>query len=228
MRILITAAEQEELDCAIKAYEALAPELGGRVEADFTLTAIGTTSTAYRVTREIVKAEAQGKGYSLAINIGIAGSYDLQRYPMGSAAVISKEYFGDLGFETFEGFKTLFQYGILESNDFPYRDEGLVRPPLPYEKLERVLAGYRDAVGVTVQTVTGDPVKVKEMYERFTPGIESMEGAAFYFVALQEGVPCVEVRTVSNLVGERDRGKWDIPAALEALFECCKDILSAL
>lgn len=228
MRILITAAEQEELDCAIKAYETVKGRLQGRVEADFILTAIGTTSTAYRVTRQIARAEGEGRGYSLAINIGIAGSYNLDEYPIGSAAVISKEYFGDLGFETFSGFKTLFQYGILESNEFPYTEDGLVRLPLPYESVERQLGNYRSAVGVTVQTVTGDPAKVEDMYRRFTPGIESMEGAAFYFVALQEGIPCVEIRTVSNLVGERDRSKWDIPAALDTLTKCCKELMEVL
>lgn len=228
MRILVTAAEQEELDCAIEAYNSLDDDAKNRVEAEFMLTGIGAASTCYRVTKQITTAAMGGDGYSFALNIGIAGSYDMEEFPIGSAALVYKDYFGDLGFETFSGFKTLFGYGILGEDEFPYTGGALERKVGGFEGLESALQRGKKGVGVTVQTVTGDPAKVREMYERFKPQIESMEGAAFYFVALQEGIPCAQIRTVSNEVGERDRSKWDIPAALNTLTECCKEFLKAM
>lgn len=228
MRILVTAAEQEELDCAINGCRTLG--FGPEVMEDFTfrLTGIGSTQACHTVTREIWKARLEGKPLDLVVNIGIAGSYDMEAFPLGSAAVIDREYFGDLGFDTSHGFEDLFQCGILEKDTLPYTGGALKRNPLPHEGIEKALSGYKGATGVTVQTVTGDPVKVKEIYGRYAPQIESMEGAAVYFVSIVEDVPFFELRTVSNEVGERDRKKWDIPAALHTLEECCREIFSRI
>lgn len=48
--------------------------------------------------------------------------------------------------------------------------------------------------------------------------IENMEGAALFAMAEAEGVPCGEIRAISNYVGE-ERGEWDIPLALERLTD---------
>lgn len=224
MRILFTAAEQEELDCAIRSWSYAKEGL----EAEFHLTGIGSAQACHRVTGEILRGIIAGKPYSLVINIGIAGSYDLKEFPIGSAAIISKEHFGDLGFETSDGFKDLFQYGILGKNDFPYNEGALERPAMPTENLEKILSGFKEGIGVTVQTVTGDPVKVKALCERYNPHIESMEGAAVYYSALLENVPVFELRSVSNAVGERDKSKWDIPAALHTLEMCCRKFVEQL
>lgn len=228
MRILITAAEQEELDCAINGCMALGfgPEVMGDIT--FMLTGIGSTQACHTVTREIWKARLAGKPLDLVVNIGIAGSYDMEAFPLGSAAVIDREYFADLGFETTHGFEDLFQCGILGKDTMPYTGGALKRRPIPHGGIEEALARYRGATGVTVQTVTGNPEKVKEIYRRYTPQIESMEGAAVYFASIMEDIPFFGLRTVSNEVGERDRKKWDIPAALHTLEECCRDIFSGI
>ncbi len=228
MRILVTAAEQQEIDCAIKAYDDIKDLLPADVEMDFTLTGIGATCACYTVTKGIYKGRLEGKPYSLIINIGIAGSYNLSEFPIGSAAVIEREYFGDLGFDSPNGFEDLFSYGIWEKDSFPYSDGALVRTTTPYDKIEKVLAKYRHAAGVTVQTVTGKQSKADELYNMYNPMIESMEGAAVYYAALMEGVPFFELRTVSNAVGERDTKKWDSKAALNTLHDCCSEIFRAV
>ena len=222
--ILITAAEQEELICAQQAFKAYEAKLGARnISVDFMLTGIGTTSTCYRLTKKIMEAANAKKPYSLVINIGIAGSYAFRDsdnspapFPMGSVAIIEKEYFGDLGFETIFGFQTLFQYDILDADVFPFKGGALHRKPLN-SQMEEFLGQYNKAIGVTVQTVTGNPERTVELRKQFSPHIESMEGAAVYYVCLLEDIPCFELRTVSNEVGERDRNKWNTPLALESL-----------
>jgi len=228
MRILVTAAEQQEIDCALRAYDAA--ELAGdnEVEIDFRLTGIGATNACYRVMKEVLTAVAQNRPYGLVINIGIAGSYDLEKYPVGSAAVISREIFGDLGFEGKDGFDDLFRYGILDNDTFPYTDGALARQLLPYRELEDVLDKYGKATGVTVQCVTGSTHRRDELIRLYSPHIESMEGAAVYYACLMENVPFFELRTVSNAVGERDTKKWDTQAALRTLEQCCNDIFSIL
>lgn len=48
--------------------------------------------------------------------------------------------------------------------------------------------------------------------------IENMEGAAIFAIAKAEGVPCAEIRAISNYVGEERKG-WNIELALERLTE---------
>ena len=99
-RILFAAAEQQEIDCAKQAYNLYKTRLGDNVDVDFMLTGIGVSSTCYRLTKKILESEFEQNPYSLVVDLGIAGSYNLKKFPEGSVAVISKEYFGDLGFET--------------------------------------------------------------------------------------------------------------------------------
>ncbi len=44
-----------------------------------------------------------------------------------------------------------------------------------------------------------------------------MEGAALHYVCLQEQIPFVQIRSVSNYVGERDKTKWKMKEAIENL-----------
>ncbi|MFD9129717.1 futalosine hydrolase, partial [Kitasatospora sp. NPDC059571] len=46
---------------------------------------------------------------------------------------------------------------------------------------------------------------------------EAMEGFGVAEAAARFGVPCLEIRTVSNPVGPRDRAAWRIGEALGAL-----------
>ena len=233
--ILITAAEQEEMVCAQQAYRLHEANLMGKnISVDFMLTGIGTTSTCYRLTKKILEAKVAGNPYDLVVNIGIAGSYAFNdgpdrpaKFPMGSVAIIEKEYFGDLGFETIFGFQTLFQYDILDADVFPFKGGALHRKPLD-GKIEEFLAKYDKGTGVTVQTVTGNPLRTESLIKQFDPHIESMEGAAVYYVCLLEDIGFFELRTVSNEVGERNREKWNTPLALESLKRAMVEFMGCL
>ena len=228
MRILVTAAEDQELQRAVKAIGEVRQQKELEAQVEFHLTGIGSVQACHRVTHEVMAAAAQGNPYNLVINIGIAGSYDLDKFPIGSEAVITREFFGDLGFGSSDGFTDLFQYGILEKDVFPYTNGALARQLLPYDQIEQVLEKYKKGTGITVQSVTGTPEKVEELKGHFAPDIESMEGAGVYYAALMENIPFFELRTVSNAVGERDTRKWDSKAALDTLEKCCREIFSVI
>jgi len=46
-----------------------------------------------------------------------------------------------------------------------------------------------------------------------------MEGFALGLVAAKSGIPFLEIRSVSNAVGSRQKKDWDFPAAFRALKE---------
>ena len=228
MKILVTAAEEQELCRAERAFDMVKKSKDVKAQVQFRLTGIGAVQACHCVTREVVAAAAAGEPYNLVVNLGIAGSYDLKAFPIGSAAVISREHFADLGFGSEEGFSDLFQYGILEKDDFPYTKGALARQLLPYPQIEKVLEKYGAGAGATVQCVTGTQARCNEIVAMYDPQIESMEGAGVYYAALMEKVPFFELRTVSNAVGERDTSKWESKAALDTLEECCREIFSVI
>lgn len=55
-----------------------------------------------------------------------------------------------------------------------------------------------------------------------------MEGYGVAEAAIQAGLPVIEIRAISNLIGPRERDKWNIPEALtqlERLFSLLKEVL---
>lgn len=58
--------------------------------------------------------------------------------------------------------------------------------------------------------------------------VEAMEGFAVLRACALAGVPGVEVRAISNEVGEADRGRWDVPGALAALAQALPALVAAL
>ncbi|MFZ1371603.1 MAG: futalosine hydrolase, partial [Ferruginibacter sp.] len=57
----------------------------------------------------------------------------------------------------------------------------------------------------------------QQFIKQFKPGIETMEGAALHYVCLQENIPFLQIRSISNYVGERDKIKWKLKEAIENL-----------
>lgn len=210
-RVLFVAAEQQEIDVA----KAVALQ---NAQAEYLLTGVGITATTYHLLKKIMEARAEGCGYDLIIELGIAGSYNMERFPDGSVALISREYFADLGFETLFGFKTLFD-SYLPADTYPFRGGALERFCFDNATEKSLLEHFPEGVGVTVQTITGTPAREQMLREKFTPDIESMEGAALFYVALMEHIPFLQLRSVSNRIGLSDSSKWSTALALRNLKE---------
>jgi nucleoside phosphorylase len=59
-------------------------------------------------------------------------------------------------------------------------------------------------------------------------GVEAMEGFAVLRACALAGVPAVEMRAVSNELGEEDRSRWELERALSALAAAVPRLLAAL
>jgi len=57
--------------------------------------------------------------------------------------------------------------------------------------------------------------------------VEGMEGFGVLRACALAGVPAVEIRAISNELGEGDRSRWRIGRALEALAEALPSVLEA-
>jgi len=57
--------------------------------------------------------------------------------------------------------------------------------------------------------------------------VESMEGAAFLFACLKKGIPCFQLRSISNYIEPRNLNNWNIPHAIGFLNKGLDEIISA-
>ena len=60
------------------------------------------------------------------------------------------------------------------------------------------------------------------------PLVEAMEGFGVLRAAALAGVPAVEVRAISNAIGEDDRSRWDLEGALAALERAMPALVEAV
>ena len=78
---------------------------------------------------------------------------------------------------------------------------------------------------LTVSTVTGTDTTARRLLNRY-PGavIEAMEGFGVAMAAAKCNIPMIELRTVSNLVGPRNRDQWRLEKALSSLEQAFEKI----
>lgn len=188
----------------------------GKLDLDILITGIGTTFTTFFLTQTLC-----GNSYSHVINTGIAGSLSDQ-IRIGDVLNVSEEEFGDLGIEKENEFLTLFDSGFLQSNEFPFENRMLKADG-------QHLAGFLPQVkGVTANISHGRESSILELKNRTSAKVVSMEGAAVFYVCRWLGVPCLQIRAISNMVVPRSQSKWDIPLALENLRNDLLKVLSEL
>jgi futalosine hydrolase len=101
----------------------------------------------------------------------------------------------------------------LEDLQLPGESEFVNLEPPPNPALERLPA----VTGITVNTVHGRERSIAAVAQRFTPQVESMEGAAFMSACLMHNVVFAEVRAVSNFVERRNREAWKMADAIRSL-----------
>lgn len=80
--------------------------------------------------------------------------------------------------------------------------------------------GLQKVTSLTVKKATDIP-------ENKTAQIENMEGFFFFEQCLNQGVKCIELRTVSNFVGD-SRSDWHIEEASEKLAKKLNEILDEI
>ena len=80
----------------------------------------------------------------------------------------------------------------------------------------------------TLDAVTADVERGAALQRHFDVSIESMEGAAAAAVAVRLGVPFAELRAVSNVVGERDRARWDLRGAVRTATDAAAAALGGV
>ena len=137
--------------------------------------------------------------------------------------LVKQDAFGDLGMEQKEQFTPIFRSEFANKNEFPFSDGWLINPSTLFTRTQ-----LRSVKAITVNKVTDSILQKQQSIINFSPDIESMEGAALHFVALQQNIPFIQIRSISNWVGERDKSKWKIKEAISNLNNELKKIIDLI
>ena len=208
MKLLITAATQIELPIINSS----------KIEVDTCVSGIGAAITMYHLQEVLLH-----KKYDWVIQTGIAGGFDLQKNELGKVVLVSTDCFADLGISENKNFKTLFESNFLAANSFPFTDGILVNNHDLLKKFDLPLVK-----AITVNTVTDDKIIINQLRQKFSTDIETMEGAALHYICLQKKMPFLQIRAISNEVGERNKKNWKIKEALQNLNATLNKIISEL
>ena len=196
MKILVVAATQAEI----------APFIRFNSNIETLISGVGTPFLVYYLTQKLLTEK-----YDVVIQAGIAGSFS-KKLKIGEVVGVNQDAFADIGAEENKKFKTIFQLGFGDENEFPFNKGWLIN------NSEILYSSHLNKVrAVTINTINDRKKQIKRLRKIFTPDIESMEGAAFHYVCLQQNVAFIQIRAISNKVGERDKEKWNIKDAIENL-----------
>lgn len=211
-RVLIITSVSAERDAVLRGLG----EAGG---FDVVVAGVGSASAAAST------ATALSTGnYDLVMNAGIAGAFP-GKAEISSIVVATEIVAADLGTESEEGFISLDELNLGSSRIEV--DESLMNRLLQ----ALVAAGVPTKAGpiLTLSTVTGTVESAVVLAKRVEGATaEGMEGYGVAVAAKQSGIPVLEVRSISNMVGPRDRESWRIKEALAALERASSVIAEVL
>lgn len=175
-------------------------------KADVLITGVGIPATLYKLQKRLSQ-----KKYDCVIQAGIAGSFT-DEIKLGDVVLVKKDLFADIGMEEKDTFTSIYNTPFVNKNEFPYSDGWLVNDGALIDQFN-----YKKANAITINKVSDSQLQQQQFMSNFYPEIESMEGAAMHFVCLQENIPFLQVRSISNKVGIRDKKEWKIKEAIENL-----------
>ena len=148
------------------------------------------------------------------IQFGIAGMYPKSGLKLAQVVVAETETHIDCGLKTKNGFGMQeLGFPLLEKeknyyNVFPM-NQGL--------KKEFIMLGLEPKPFATSETITTNLEDANGIESAFKVAVESMEGAAAAQVCLALDTAFIELRAISNVVGERNKDNWELQNAVNAV-----------
>jgi futalosine hydrolase len=216
MRILIVTATAMEVAPLVAIFHQTA-ERGARLtshshgahDVDVLVTGVGMVPTAAWTAHVLAR-----NPYGLALNFGVCGSFDRTLAP-GVVVHVVSDRIAELGAQDDDAFLTMDELNLPGDYEF-------TNPQPPANPALQELPAVK---AISVNTVHGNARSIAEVTARFSPQVESMEGAAFMCACQVARVPFAQVRAVSNVVEQRNRGAWQMAEAIGSLARTALAIL---
>lgn len=205
MRVIVTAATVDEWMPAYLQINTLYTSESKRMKVIFHQSGVGMLSSSFSLTKVVTEEKPD-----LVIQIGIAGCFD-ETMPLGKVVCVKEESLGDLGVEEEGKWKDIFDLKLEKSSYPPFEKRRLPNPWLN----EYNLLKLPEVSGVTINEVTTSENRKLQLQKKYEAVTETMEGAALHYVCRHLNIPFFQLRAISNYIGERDKEKWEMRAAID-------------
>ncbi len=218
MRVIITAATHGEW---MPSFQKINPKYvsnNKKFSVGFHESGIGMLASSVSLMKMFVQETP-----TLIIQVGIAGCFD-KKIPLGKVFAVKDDFAGDMGVMENKVWKDLFDMKLDKPNAPPYEKKSLPNPWLTQYNLLHLPTKK----SVTVNTITTEKNKIELFNGRYKAVLESMEGASLHYIGRDLTIPFMQIRAVSNYVGERDKSKWKMQEAIYNLNETLLAYLDAL
>lgn len=204
MKVVITSATEKEISPIKEAINAKYALNNFKTTVSFHESGVGVLASCFSISKLIFEQKPD-----LIIQAGIAGTF-IEEVTLSKVVVVKEEITGDVGVEENGLYIDLFDLGLQHENLFPFSSKKLVNVrlnQLNYLKLDEV-------TGITINEITTRPQRIDQLKAKYNAAIESMEGASLHYCCLQTSTSFIQIRAISNYIGERDKSKWTINSAL--------------
>lgn len=203
MKILVVAATRAEILPSLPFLE----ERG----IPYLITGVGMVAATYALTKRLLEDTVD-----MVVQVGIGGILD-RSARLGEVYQISTDEIFGLGADDNGLFIPIEELGF-GKRIFKERPPTGIQFPL-----------VDKAQGVTVNNVHGAMDTIARLQQQYqNPLIESMEGAAAFFVAEQTQIYCLQFRTTSNYIEPRNRDTWEIALAIKNLNVFLQKLVDSL
>ncbi|SJZ72178.1 futalosine hydrolase [Sediminibacterium ginsengisoli] len=218
MRVIITAATAGEWGPFSASLNPAYTTGTAGLQIRFHASGVGMLTSAFSITKMLLEEKPD-----LVVQAGIAGCFD-PGTALGSVFAVKQEILADTGVEENGSWNDLFDLKLENANRFPFCEGKLPNPWLDRFNLLRLPV----ADAVTVNQISVSPERIRQISSRYTPGLESMEGAVLHYACGISNIPFLQLRAVSNYIGERNKANWKIKEAIGNLNQVLTDYADAL
>ena len=209
MRVIITSATVGEWMPSFLDMNNLYTGTSQRLKLRFHQSGVGMLATAVSLTKLVAEEQPD-----LVIQAGIAGTFD-NKAVLDRTVVIKEEILGDMGVEEDGKWKDIFDLKLEKSSYHPYERRKLPNPWLSAYNLLKL----PEVSSISVNQVSTHPERIDHLIKKYNPYTESMEGAALHYVCRQGNIPFLQIRSLSNYIGERNKANWKMKEAITNLNE---------
>ncbi|OFX74446.1 MAG: futalosine hydrolase [Bacteroidetes bacterium GWE2_29_8] len=205
MKIIIVFATFKEAEYILKTYN---PDYKNnanliniveseKINIDILITGIGIVNTTYKLTK-------YADNYNLILNAGIAGAFN-KNIKLGEPVFVKNEILADFGVIDENSFKTAKEL-MFDENQYIENDS---------ENISQSFEILKKCTGITVNSVSAKKEIINNWTKIYNPDIETMEGYAVAYIAKNEKIKSIQIRAISNYIGERNKEKWEVDLAIQ-------------
>lgn len=201
---LVTAATEMEMAFFVNA-------MGSNEYVSTLVTGVGPVETAVRLSSWLGKYCST---ISAVINLGVAGAYSDDIHENSTKVLdiclAEREILGDLGIAFDDRIEPFSDSSLAVTDTFVLDSAllGFACRALLKEKVE-----FHCGTFITVSSVSGTAQRGAMVGKAYKGLCENMEGAAVARTCMEFSLPCLEIRSISNIVQDRDTKSWKLKEA---------------